>query len=169
MFKYYTYLQNILCLIVSIIFCICIVINTFGYVVIPEYIRGFRYVVTTGLVFTSFIYVVLLSSNKNNMITDIDFKGISGKMANVILHYLCPVISLVSFVFFERSIILDNGIWTMLVAIPSCLYWVLYFILTITKVWEEPYDFSTKKNNMLLFICIPIFFIIVSIILWNVR
>ena len=125
--------------------------------------------VTTGLVFTSFIYVVLLSSNKNNMITDIDFKGISGKMANVILHYLCPVISLVSFVFFERSIILDNGIWTMLVAIPSCLYWVLYFILTITKVWEDPYDFSTKKNNMLLFISIPIFFIIVSIILWNVR
>ena len=169
MFKYYTYLQNILCLIVSIIFCIYIVINTFGYVVILEYIRGLRYVVTTGLVFTSFIYVVLLSSNKNNMITDRDFKGISGKMANVILHYLCPVISLVSFVFFERSIILDNGIWTMLVAIPSCLYWVLYFILTITKVWEETYDFSIKKNNMLLFICIPIFFIIVSIILWNVR
>ena len=51
-FKYYTYLQNFLCLIVSIIFCVYIVGSMISNLVIPEYVRGLRYVVTTGLIFT---------------------------------------------------------------------------------------------------------------------
>ena len=100
------------------------------------------------------------------------FDNISGKKANILLHYLCPVISLISFIVFEKNIILNEGIWTMLVAIPSCLYWVIYLILTITKLWDEPYDFSTKSNKLwdiLLIVLIPISFIIISFIIWNVR
>lgn len=164
--KYYTYLQNFLCLIVSIIFCIyCI-----GSEVIPEYVRGLRYIVSTGLIFTTFIYI-LLSTNKDNKISDKDFKGIKGSTANIVLHYLCPILSLISFIWFERSICLSNSIWTLLVAIPSCLYWIVYFILSVTKLWKEPYDFSTKNKvvDSLMVIMIPISFIIISIILWNVR
>lgn len=173
LFKYYTYLQNFLCLIVSIIFCVYIMGNMISDLVIPEYVRGLRYVVTTGLIFTSFIYIILLSPNKNNVISNKDFKGIKGSTANIVLHYLCPLLSLISFVVFERNIDLDTNIWTLLVAIPSCLYWIIYLILSITKLWEEPYDFSSKKNNklldLLIIICIPLFFIIISFILWNIR
>lgn len=173
LFKYYTYLQNFLCLIVSIIFCVYIMGNMISDLVIPEYVRGLRYVATTGLIFTSFIYIILLSPNKNNVISNKDFKGIKGSTANIVLHYLCPLLSLISFVVFERNIDLDTNIWTLLVAIPSCLYWIIYLILSITKLWEEPYDFSSKKNNklwdLLIIICIPLFFIIISFILWNIR
>lgn len=173
LFKYYTYLQNFLCLIVSIIFCVYIMGNMISDLVIPEYVRGLRYVVTTGLIFTSFIYIILLSPNKNNVISNKDFKGIKGSTANIVLHYLSPLLSLISFVVFERNIDLDTNIWTLLVAIPSCLYWIIYLILSITKLWEEPYDFSSKKNNklldLLIIICIPLFFIIISFILWNIR
>lgn len=173
LFKYYTYLQNFLCLIVSIIFCVYIMGNMISDLVIPEYVRGLRYVVTTGLIFTSFIYIILLSPNKNNVISNKDFKGIKGSTANIVLHYLCPLLSLISFVVFERNLDLDTDIWTLLVAIPSCLYWIIYLILSITKLWEEPYDFSSKKNNklwdLLIIICIPLFFIFISFILWNIR
>lgn len=172
-FKYCTYLQNFLCLIVSIIFCVYIVGSMISNLVIPEYVRGLRYVVTTGLIFTSFIYIILLSSNKNNVISNKDFKGIKGSTANIVLHYLCPVLSLISFIIFERNINLETGIWTLLVAVPSCLYWIIYLILSITKLWDAPYDFSSKNNNklfeVLLFVCIPLFFIVISILLWYVR
>lgn len=174
-FKYYTYLQNVLCLIISSLFLIYIVGNMMFDIVIPGYIRGLRYVVSTSLVFASIIYIVFLSSNKKNRISDKDFIGISGKKANIILHYLCPIISLVSFIYFERSIILDNSIWTLLVIIPSCLYWVIYLVLSICKVWVEPYDFSNKngkKNiifDILSFVSVPFLFVLISFIIWNLR
>ena len=46
----------------------------------------------------------------------------------------CPILSLVSFVLFEREIPLSNGIWTSIVAIPSCLYWMIYIVLSLTKL-----------------------------------
>ena len=60
----------------------------------------------------------------------------------------------------------------MLVAIPSCLYWIIYLILSSLKLWKEPYEFSKSKNkiyDILLFIGIPISFILISFVLWNVR
>lgn len=174
-FKYYTYLQNVICLIVSSLFLIYLVGNVLFDSVIPEYIRGLRYVVSTSLVFASIIYIVFLSSNKKNRINDKEFVGISGKKANIILHYLCPILSLVSFICFEKSIILDNSIWTLLVIIPSCLYWVIYLVLSICKVWVEPYDFSNKsgkKNiifDILSVVSIPFLFVLISFIVWNLR
>ena len=63
-----------------------------------------------------------------------------------------------------------NVIWTALVAIPSCLYWLVYLILSASKKWDEPYEFSTKNKfiEVLTFILIPISFIVISIILWNI-
>ena len=173
-FKYYTYLQNFLTLIVSMVFCVF----SFAYLVfnkdIPEFVRGLRYIVTCGLVATTLIYVVLLSSNKNNKITENDFNSsISPKKANLILHYICPLLSVISFVGFERSIVLETGIWTLLVAIPSIIYWIIYAILSTLKLWKEPYDLSFGKNNKVLNIIIialiPISFILITFILWNIK
>lgn len=174
-FKYYTYLQNFICLIVSSLFLVYLVGDILFNMVIPEYVRGLRYIVSTSLLFASIIYSVFLSSNKNNRISDKDFIGISGKKANMILHYLCPMLSLVSFIWFERSISLDNSIWTLLVIIPSCLYWVIYLVLSICKVWVEPYDFSNKKGkknvifDILSVVSIPFIFVLISFIIWNLR
>jgi hypothetical protein len=171
MLKFYTYLQNLLTLIVSIVLVIYLTLNLLSNTIIPEYVRGLRYIVTCGLVSTTFIFVVFLGAGKKLSITEDDFKkGLSPKLANVILHYICPLLSIISFIFFEKEILLNNGIWTLIVALPSCLYWIVYILLSTTKKWKEPYNFSTNKVlEILTYILIPISFIVFSIILWNVK
>ena len=167
--KYYTYLQNFLSLITSIIFSLCLIFCLSFKESIPEFIKGLRYVSTCGLLATSFIFLIFL--RKENSITQDDLLfNFNPKIANIILHYLAPLLSLVSLVFFEQEIILTNGIWTALVAIPSCLYWLVYLILSATKKWDEPYKISAKNKfiEVLTFILIPISFIVISIVLWNI-
>ena len=169
--KYYTYLQNFLSLITSIIFSLCLIFCLSSKKSIPEFIKGLRYVSTCGLLATSFIFLIFLRKENKNVITQDDLLfNFNPKLANIILHYLSPLLSLVSLVFFEQVIILTNGIWTALVAIPSCLYWLVYLILSATKKWDEPYKISAKNKfiEVLTFILIPISFIVISIILWNI-
>ena len=169
--KYYTYLQNFLSLMTSFIFSLCLIFCLSFKESIPEFIKGLRYVSTCGLLATSFIFLIFLRKENKNVITQDDLLfNFNPKLANIILHYLSPLLSLVSLVFFEQVIILTNGIWTALVAIPSCLYWLVYLILSASKKWDEPYEFSTKNKfiEVLTFILIPISFIVISIILWNI-
>ena len=173
--KYYTFLQNFLALIISIIFTVYLIVAIFFNVTIPQFIRGIRYVATCGLIATMCIYTVFLSSK--NKLEGKDFiSNFNPRIANVILHYFCPIISLASFVLFEKTISLDDSRWTGYVAIPSCIYWIIYMIFSIFNIWEEPYDFSfsERKNNKLLIelvmiISIPLCFILISYVLWNVR
>lgn len=167
--KYYTYLQNFLSLITSFIFSLCLIFCLSFKESIPEFIKGLRYISVCGLLATLFIYLIFL--RKENSITQDDLLfNFNPKLANIILHYLSPFLSLVSLIFFEQEIILTNGIWTALVAIPSCLYWLVYLILSATKKWDEPYKISAKNKfiEVLTFILIPISFIVISIILWNI-
>ena len=169
--KYYTYLQNFLSLITSFIFSLCLIFCLSVSESIPEFFKGLRYVSVCGLLATSFIYLIFLRKENKNVISQDDLLfNFNPKLANIILHYLAPLLSLVSLVFFEQEIILTNGIWTALVAIPSCLYWLVYLILSASKKWDEPYEFSTKNKfiEVLTFILIPISFIVISIILWNI-
>ena len=173
--KYYTYLQNFLSLIASLVFSVCLLACTVSGKAIPEFAKGLRYVATCGLMATMFVFIVFLGAGKKIAITEDDFlRHFSPRAANIILHYVCPMLSLISFVFFERSVNLSNGIWTGIAAIPSCVYWIVYFILSAAKVWEEPYDFASggSKNNlgeMLPAFLIPVSFIAFSFILWNVQ
>jgi hypothetical protein len=120
-----------------------------------------------------FIFVAFLGAGKKTGITEGDFiKNFNPKYANILLHYIIPVLSIISFLVFEREIILQNGVWTLLVAVPSCLYWVVYMILSSTKKWEEPYKFTSKKNvvlDVLIGILIPLSFILFSIVLWIIK
>lgn len=172
--KYYTYLQNFLTLIVSIVFSVFLIIALINKTDVNENIKGLRYSVTCGLVSTSLIYVLFISKNKDNVMNKNDFNNFNPNLANMLLHYIIPLLSLISFVVFERKIILENSIWTVLCAVPSILYCIVYLLLTITHLWKEPYNFSNnkgKKNTLLeivTFIIIPISFILISIILWNI-
>ena len=168
-FKYYTYVQSLLALAVSTIFVFYFILGE-----IPSYVRGLRYIVTCGLIFTMIIYNLFLSRNKNNLMRDSDYlDGYKANTVNFLLHQFCPIISLISFIYFEKDIIVDNGIWTILVIVPSVLYCLIYFILSITKGYKLPYDFSNKKNNKfidkIIFILIPLLFILVTYIIWNIK
>lgn len=175
-FKYYTFLQNFLAAIVSSIFIVYLILNILFSHQITEYIKGMRYVSSCGLITTTIIYVLFLSSNNKNTLSNEDFVKINPKIANVLLHYLCPVLSLLSFIIFEREITLTNSIWTGLAALPSGLYWLVYLILSLTKLWEEPYELTSKKTGVkgllleiFTLILIPIIFMLVSFLLWEIK
>lgn len=171
--KYYTYLQNFLSLITSLICSVYLIISIPTDETIPEFVKGLRYVATCGLVATMFIFIVFLGNGKRIAMTEDDFLSeFSPKKANIIFHYICPMISLLNFMVFERHINLTNDIWTGIVAIPSCTYWITYIVLSKTKLWEEPYDFTatSNKNNLLeilTMLLIPLSFIAISFILWS--
>jgi len=177
--KYYTFLQNFLALIVSCIFSVYLIIAIFSNRTIPEFIKGLRYVVTCGLTATMFIYLIFLSSKSKNVMGEEDFKSnLNPKIANFILHYFVPIISLLSFLVFERQISLNQPKWTGFAAIPSCLYWIIYAILSTTNLWEEPYDLTLTKRkgikgkyllDILVMITIPLSFVLISYILWNIK
>ena len=170
-------MQNFLALIISIIFSVYLIIAIFLNGTIPEFMKGMRYIATCGLIVAMFIYIVFLSANNNNLLSEKDFTtNFNPKKANFILHYFCPIISLLSFVIFERQIILTQTEWTGYVAIPSCLYWIIYLIFSVTKLWEEPYDFrgtqGEKQNKLLeilVIMAIPLSFILISYVLWNIK
>lgn len=162
--------------IVSAVFIVGLILNILFSYQITEYIKGMRYVSCCGLVTASIIYVLFLSSNNKNKLSNEDFVKLSPKTANVLLHYLCPVFSLLSFIVFEREITLTNSIWTGLAPLPSCLYWLVYLILSLTKLWEEPYELASKINGVkgllleiFTLILIPIVFILVSFLLWQIK
>lgn len=173
--KYYTYLQNYLALIASLIFSVSIG----GYFLygkaIPEFTGGIRYAATCGLLEAMFVFIVFLGAGKKIAITEEDFlPGLSPAAANTLLHYVCPILSFVSFLLFEREIPLSDGIWTAIAPIPSCVYWIIYMILSFTKAWEEPYNFTSqgpksKLWDTLSVILIPLSFLAISYILWNCR
>lgn len=132
--KYYTYLQNFISLIASLICSVYLIVSITSGETIPEFVKGFRYIATCGLVATMFIFIVFLGNGKKIAITEDDFlSGFSPKKANIILHYVCPMVSLLSFVVFERQVELTNDMWTGIAAIPSCIYWIVYIILTKAK------------------------------------
>ena len=173
--KYYTYLQNFLALIASLIFSVCSVVCLISGRAIPESIRGLRYVATCGLLATMFMFIVFLGAGKKLAITEDDFlPDFRPVTANIILHYICPILSTVSFLLFEREITVSNGIWTAIAAIPSCVYWIAYMLLSLTNAWEEPYSFvspgkALKLWDMLSVLLIPFSFIAISYILWNMK
>lgn len=169
--KYYTYFHALLLTIISIIYSIYIVIYLLFDNIVPEYIKGLRYVSLCGVLMASFVYVVFLSRNESNRFNENDFEGFNPKLANIFLHYVSPFVMLLSFVFFERSIELNNSIWTILTIIPTALYWIIYLVFSVFKVWKEPYDFSSKNKvlEIISYISIPFVFILISFILWNVK
>ena len=107
--KFYTFLQNFIALTVSILFCVFDVRELLGYGNIPELMKGLRYTATCGLAATMFVFAVFLAprfkSGKSKTHTDL-FGGLEPKTANLLLHYICPIISILSFVLFERGTVL---------------------------------------------------------------
>ena len=148
--KYYTYLSNFITLITGVVFVVVTCLNLVSGAQTPLWLKGLRFCATYMLVTTLFVFsVVLLPWHKSgNTITASDFStGISPKLANLILHYLCPVISAISFILLERQPVLESSEWTLYGAIPTILYWIMYLILTATHLWKEPYGLAGSKKG----------------------
>lgn len=177
--KYYTFLQNFIAVIASTMFIIFETLCIFNGNNIPPWIKGIRYTATCGLAATMFVFAFILapryksgkSSNREEL-----FGGVNPKIANRVLHFICPIISIISFVLFERQISIGSE-WTSYAAYPSIIYWSMYILLTVTHLWKEPYGLtkndkikkrtiSQTLKGIVLLLLIPIIFIGLEYLLW---
>ena len=60
--KFYTFLQNLIALAISILFCGFAIIELLGYGNVPELIKGLRYTATCGLAATMFVFAFFFST-----------------------------------------------------------------------------------------------------------
>ena len=173
--KYYTYLSNLIALITSAVFVVVTALNLINGNFTPLWLKGIRFSATYMLVTTLFVFsVVLLPWDRSgNTISQSDFlHGVSPRLANLVLHYLCPLISAASFILFERQPILAGSEWTLYGAIPTILYWIMYFIMTATHLWEDPYSLGESEKasgsgmGFLLFLLIPLMSMGLDYLLW---
>lgn len=180
--KYYTFLQNALALLTSVVFVIFAVISLISGTQLPALVKGLRFTATCGLAATMLVFALVLAprfkSGKASHSAEI-FGGIDPKRANAILHYICPTLSIVSFVIFEGQPALSSR-WTAYAAWPSILYWAVYIFLSVTHLWKEPYGLMGKKQAaestgnvwkrrlkaLALFTLIPAIFIALEYALW---
>lgn len=176
-FKYYTYLQNFISILVSTFFVIAVAADCMNVPRLLTAAKGFRYVATCGLVVTMFVFTFLSITCRadKNRIESSDCKpGYPYRLVNIVLHYIAPVLAVISFLWFEKPIVLTDSLWTAIVAIPSVLYWTAYLILTVTKKWDEPYNFSVSKSKAIndiaqvaFILLFAVLFVFTSILLWE--
>ncbi len=127
--RYYTVLSNIFALAVSVLY-VSFSLRTKGN--IPVFITFLRYAAAVCLTLTflvvTFIFIPMAG-------TSVLFEGV-----NLFQHLLCPVISFVSFMFFEnRSKLSKRHIFLSL--IPTFTYAAVIIILNILRVVSGPYPF----------------------------
>lgn len=174
--KFYTFLSNLIALVTSIIFVGVGLIALFSNDTIPIWMKGLRFSATHSLASTLLVFaVVLMPLYKKGTMTNETalFQGISAKNANILLHYICPVLSIVSFLLFEKNPVLEDSQWTLYAALPSIIYWSLYLILTITHCWKEPYGLAQNSetsgknaNGRFFLLLIPIMSVGIDYLLW---
>lgn len=174
--KFYTFLSNLIALVTSIVFVGVGFITLFSNDTIPIWMKGLRFSATHSLASTLLVFALVLMPlyKKGTITNEIElFKGISEKNANLLLHYICPVLSIVSFLLFERNPVLEDSQWTLYAALPSIIYWSLYLILTRAHCWKEPYGLTqnseTKGKNSkgkFFLLLIPIMSVGIDYLLW---
>lgn len=175
--KYYTYLSNLIALIGSAVFTVVSVRNLVCGDPMPIWLKGLRFTGTYMLVTAMFVFnLVLLPGQKaTDLITADDFTDIRPEFANLVLHYLCPIISAFSLILLERQPMLPGSEWTLYAAVPTLVYWSVYLLLTACNLWKDPYGFSEPSVNptfgsvlsgILMFLLIPIISMGLDYLLW---
>ena len=134
-FQYYTEDSNYFALIVSLAFVICGMVSIIGGKSVGGIIHILRFISTTCLAVTLIVVLTILIP-----MFPADAKFMLFGDSNLYQHTLCPVISILSFVFFENEISLSRkSIFISL--IPTILYGVICIVLNLFKVMEGPYPF----------------------------
>ena len=135
-FRYFTIDSNILCAITSI-FMIVGAIKYLNGKKVPYYFTILKFVGTSAVMLT-FLTVCFFLYPFNASLGLYFFFGGSG----FFLHFFCPVLALVSLVFFEKyeNVSKKSTIFAML---PILVYGTVYVICVwFTKVWPDIYGFT---------------------------
>ncbi len=128
MFQYYTIDSNIIA-IFSSLFYVC-----FYKKQKPLALAIFRLLAAVNLSLTFLIVLFVLSPSMGGIYV-VMFQGNS-----LFQHFFCPIITVISFFFFEKDITTVKGMWRLL-PLPTAVYAAIMIFLNISYVIEGPYPF----------------------------
>ena len=135
---YYTRLSNLLALIAGIFVVIFIFRNKEGE--LPKWLSLLRFITTIMLFVTFLISLFVLTPAVGS------FYKMMIENQLKFHHLLCPLLSIVSFIFFEkggRLSVKDNFLATM----PTLIYGIIMLILNGARVLDGPYPFLRVYNQ----------------------
>lgn len=145
---YYTIISNILMLISSSLFV--------GYMInnkeIPKWLSLFKYMSTICVTLTFLVVVFILAPMYN-----FNYKHMLFENELLYLHFLCPILAIITLVFFDKLDIDKVFIGTSL----TLVYAIILVTLNILKLVDGPYPFL-RVYNQPIYISIMWFIIIIG-------
>ena len=159
--EYYTVESNLIALVSSALYVICSIVLLVGKIKnIPKFVKVLRYIETTSLFLTFFVVITILGQTTNLGYKTLLFTG------NMLYqHTICPIISIISFIFFENYDF--KGIKDITLAVLfTYLYAVVAIALNLLKIIEGPYPFLLvyKQPFYMSIIWLVVIMIIVNIL-----
>jgi len=158
LFRYFTVLSNLLCGAASLLMA---AFGLFGRV--PAAVLLLKYISTCAVTVTFLTVMVFLGPASGNFLETI-------KGPDFFLHLLCPLLAIVSFVFFEKTS-MPFGV-VFLGTAPVLLYGLLYLYKVVfapaEKRWDDFYTFNRGGKWPISFTAMVLGGFIVSLVLWAV-
>lgn len=135
--QYYTVLSNLFAQIASAIYLFFLIkkIRNADFV-IPKFAQMIKYLSTCclAITFTIVIFVLIPMNGKDSLI------GFLFRKDAKYLHVICPLLAIISFIFFENNELLpDNA--QLFSIIPTAVYGIIVFILNALEKMHGPYKF----------------------------
>ncbi len=135
--NYFTQESNLFALIVCLIFIVLIIKNLKNKTnVFPKWIKVSRSIVVVSLTTTLLVSFFILS----RMITEMGLFNIMFTSSMLYHHTLCPLLMLISFLFFEE-INFNKKIYYLIGIAHVLVYGVITMFLNIIHVMDGPYPF----------------------------
>lgn len=163
-FIYYTVDSNIICLLSSILFFIFMLIKK-NITEIPFFVMILRFMATVCLIVTFIVVVAYIAPAKlwvpNGTYLD-NLKVVLLRDDMLYQHLLCPVISFISFSFYEgdRRLNKKKTIWYGTFA--TLIYGTVMIILNLLKIVDGPYPFFRINENPLIYSIVMVVIILMS-------
>lgn len=137
MFRYYTLDSNVMAAIGSLLFVITGLLSLKKGEEVPSWVKGIRLMSTSVLMVTFLVVLLVLAPFYDPAF---GFIGIFTNGSMLYHHLLCPLLSLVSFLIFERTPVISRT-WVRWSLVPTIVYALIAAILNITRVMSGPYPF----------------------------
>ena len=138
MFEYYTQDSNIFCLISALIYVIASIRAQKAGKELPKWVAKVRYLATCTVTVTFLVVIFVLAPMFENILYGYYLMFFNG--ANFFYHVTCPLLSIVSYVFWEHED--SNEARDPLIAlIPTAVYAAVTIVLNILRLIEGPYPF----------------------------
>jgi hypothetical protein len=142
MFMFYTEDSNLFAMFVCAAMAVSTIISLKKHKDIPKYIQILKYMATCCLAVTFIVVIFILAP----MIGENGFKIMLLGNSMLYHHLICPILAIISFVFFEATPPM-NYKHTILAMIPTVIYAIITITLNILKIMAGPYPFLMVYNQ----------------------